>query len=148
MQHVANQVLRIHILLVQRPQVQAAQALAGQTRHPVLRHGINGCFGLTHIGHGGLRHGRGEGPGHKFGVLLPAQVKRAQVNQHMGGGRIGQGAVVVAQQCRHMLAAGLALGSIGQHHDMRDGQRRLHDFRRTGVDFVVQQDPLRVLRGQ
>ena len=66
----------------------------------------------------------------------------------MGGGRIGQGSVMIAQQGRHMLAAGLALDGIGQHHDMRDGQRRLNDLGRASMNFVVQQNPFGVLRGQ
>ena len=128
--------------------MQTAQALPRQGGQPVARHGVDGRLGLAHISHTGLRHGRGEGPGHELGVLLPTQTKCTQVDQHMGGCRIGQRAMVVAQQGGHMLAAGFTLGRIGEHHDMGDGQRGLHDFRRTGMNFVVQQDPLRVLRGQ
>ena len=53
--------------------------------------------------------------------------------------------MVVAQQGGHMGAAGLALGRIGEHHHVGDGQRRLHLLGGAGVDLVVQQHALRVL---
>ena len=55
--------------------------------------------------------------------------------------------MVVSEQSGHMRPAGLALRRIGQHHDMGDGEGGGHGLRRAGVDFVVQQDPVRVLGG-
>ena len=113
-----------------------------------MRYGINRRFRLAHIGHADLRHRRGECPGHKLCVLFPAQTKGSQINQHMGGTGIGQRSMVITQQCSHMLAAGFTLGRIRQHDDMGNGQRRLHDLGGPGMNFVVQQNPLWVLRGQ
>jgi hypothetical protein len=56
----------------------------------------------------------------------------------MGGSTVWRRQVVVAQQGRDMLAAGLALLSITHHHHMRDGNWRRHRLWRTGVNFVVQ----------
>ena len=81
-------------------------------RHQVLRAGV-------------LFDGGGEGPGNKFRVLLPAQVKRAYVGEDVGRVLIRLGQVVFAQQPADMGTAGGALGSIGQHHHVSDGQRRL-----------------------
>ena len=128
--------------------MKAAQALAGQLSEPALRHGIDRGFRLSHIGHGRRLHGRGKGPGDELGVLLPAQAECAQVDQHMGGCGIGQRAMMVTQQRCHMGTAGLALGCIGQHHDMRDGQRSFDDLGGASVNFVMQLNPLRVLLGQ
>ena len=79
-----------NLLLLQGPQVQAAQALAGQGSQPVARHVVDGGLGLAHIVHAGLRHGLAEGPADELRVQFPAQVKGAQVDQHMGGRRIGR----------------------------------------------------------
>ena len=80
-------------------------------------------------------------------MQFPAQAKGPQIHTQMGGARIGQRQVVVAQQRGHMGTAGLALGGVGQHDDVGNGQRRRHGLWRAGVDFVVQQHPVRVLRG-
>jgi hypothetical protein len=53
--------------------------------------------------------------------------------------------VVIAQQGTNMRAARLALVGITHHHDVGNGQWRFHGFRRTGVDFIVQRCPLRML---
>jgi len=66
----------------------------------------------------------------------------------VGGALVGQGQVVVAQQRRHVGAAGRAPGGVGQHHDMRDGQRGGHGLGWTGVDLVVQHRSVGVLRGK
>ncbi len=145
LQQVAHQVRLVDRLFLQGPQVQAAQALARQCSQPVARHVVDGGLGLAHIVHAGLRHGLAEGPADEFRVQLPAQVKGAQIDEHMRGRRIGRGQVVVAQQGGHMGAAGLALGRVGEHHHVGDGQRRLHFLGGTRMDLVVQQHAQRVL---
>ena len=51
---------------------------------------------------------------------------------------IGLGQMVVAQQGRDVLATGLALCAVTDHHHMRNDQWRLHGFWRAGMYFVVQ----------
>ena len=88
--------------------------------------------------------GARETPGHEFGVQFPAQAEGAQVHPQVGGLRIGLRQVMVAQQRGQVLAAGLALGGVAQHHDVRDRQRRAHGLGRPGVDLVVQRHALRM----
>jgi hypothetical protein len=60
----------------------------------------------------------------------------------MGRLGVGQRQVVLAQQGRHMGAAGVPLGGVAHHHGVRDRQRRVQRLGRAGVDFVVQRHPL------
>ena len=59
---------------------------------------------------------------------------------------LGQGLVALAQQIAQVRAAGLAPGRIGQHDQVRNGHGRRDGLGRAGVEFVVQQGALRVLR--
>jgi hypothetical protein len=55
--------------------------------------------------------------------------------------------MVVAQQRGHVFAAGLALGHITHHHQMRNRQRCRHRLGWAGMNLVVQRDALGVLAG-
>jgi hypothetical protein len=108
--------------------VQAGQATTGQAVQPFLRHGFDrsGRFALAEAG--GVDRAR-EGPGDEFGVQFPANAERAQVHSGVGGLRVGLRQVAIAQQCRHMGAAGFALAVVPQHDDMGNRQRRGHGLR-------------------
>ena len=63
----------------------------------------------------------------------------------MTGLGIGQRQVVVTQQRRHVLAAGIALDGVTHHDHVRNGQRRRQGLGRSCVNFVVQSRSLRML---
>jgi len=71
MQHMLDQRARAEGVGGQHPQVQAAQALAGQCRQPLARHRGDGAHGLplTERFHRRRHH---EGPGNEFGMQFPA----------------------------------------------------------------------------
>jgi signal transduction protein with GAF and PtsI domain len=56
----------------------------------------------------------------------------------MVGVRIGGWQMVVAQQLRQMIAAGLCTGTIHPHDHTRNDLWRLHGLGRTRMHFVVQ----------
>ena len=130
---------------LQHPQVQAAQALAGQPGQPLARHGGAGADRLA-LAEALRLQWHGEGPGDELGVQFPTDAKRPQVHAQMGGVRIRLGRVVVAQQRRQVRAAGLAAGLVGQHDDVQAGHGRRDRLGRAGMDFVVQLGAQRVLR--
>ena len=117
---------------------------AGQRGQPVLRHRLQRGGGLV-LAQPLRGDGAREGPGHEFGVQLPADAEAAQVHAQVDAVGIRLRQVMVAQQRRQVCAAGLALLRVRHHHDVRQRQRRAHRLRRPGVDLVVQRRALRMV---
>lgn len=128
-------------------QVHADQQPAGQVFEPVARHLGDDRRGERH--RRGIEAGRSgvleEGVARELGVPLPLELKRAEIDHHMGVLRARGGRPIGLAQTSHLGPVLGRRGLAGQQGEMAGALRRRQAGERPGVDLADQLVAQRVI---